>query len=183
MYYECTFKNIPQQLMNLARGNVHFISDAYNKRVLEMIEQNGYKLVVYDDAAFGKLSEIIKKKYPDYLRSFDKICKQRWGYMFNMMVMEKELFSSYCEWLFNILFELRKRLGEDGLTPFHSRYYGRISEIIFNAWLDEQVKIGKVKIDEIKEIPLIHMEKINWWKKGTSFLKAKFMGKKYSGSF
>lgn len=127
--------------------------------------------------------KIIKKKYPDYLRSFDKICKQRWGYMFNMMVMEKELFSSYCEWLFNILLELRKRLGENGLTPFHSRYYGRISEIIFNAWLDEQVKTGKVKNDEIKEIPLIHMEKINWWKKGTSFLKAKFMGKKYSGSF
>ena len=68
VYYECTFKNIPQQLMNLARGNVHFISDAYNKRVLEMIEQNGYKLVVYDDAAFGKLSGIIKKKYPDIIQ-------------------------------------------------------------------------------------------------------------------
>ena len=71
--------------------------------------------------------KVIKKKYPDYLRSFDKICKQRWGYMFNMMIMEKELFCDYCNWLFTILFELKNKLGEDGLTPFHSRYYGRIS--------------------------------------------------------
>ena len=36
---------------------------------------------------------------------------------------------------------------------------------------------------EIKEIPYVHMEKVNWWKKGTSFLKAKFLGKKYDKSF
>ena len=29
----------------------------------------------------------------------------------------------------------------------------------------------------------IHMEDINWWKKGGAFLKAKFKGRKYSGSF
>ena len=127
--------------------------------------------------------KIIAKQCPDYLDSFDKAVKQRWGYMFNMMIMERGLFNDYCSWLFDILFELKKRLGEDGLTPFHSRYYGRISEIIFNVWLLEQQKNGKIREAEIKEIPLIHMEKINWWKKGGAFLKAKFMGKKYSGSF
>ena len=117
------------------------------------------------------------------MNSFDNAVKQRWGYMFNMMIMERGLFNDYCSWLFDILFELKKRLGEDGLTPFHSRYYGRISEIIFNVWLLEQQKTGKIKSSEIKEIPLIHMEKINWWKKGGAFLKAKYMGKKYSESF
>lgn len=126
---------------------------------------------------------IIRKKYPAYIKSFDKICKQRWGYMFNMMIMEYDLFDSYCRWLFDILFELRDRLGEKGLTPFHSRYYGRISEIIFDVWLDEQINSGRIKTYEVKEIPLIHMESINWWKKGTAFLKAKFFGKKYEGSF
>jgi len=127
--------------------------------------------------------KIISERCPEYLDSFDKAVKRTWGYMFNMMIMERNLFSDYCTWLFDILFELRSRLGEDGLTPFHSRYYGRISEIIFNVWLDEQEKKGKIKKSEIKELPLIHMEKINWWKKGTAFLKAKFVGKKYSGSF
>jgi len=27
------------------------------------------------------------------------------------------------------------------------------------------------------------MENINWWKKGLAFLKAKFFGKRYEGSF
>ena len=126
---------------------------------------------------------IIAEHCPKYLESFDKIVKRRWGYMFNMMIMEKGLFDAYCTWLFDILFELRERLGEDGLSPFQSRYYGRISEIIFNVWLDEQIEAGCIKSIEIKEIPLIHMEKINWWKKGTAFLRAKFMGKRYEGSF
>jgi len=126
---------------------------------------------------------IIEEQCPEYLGSFDKAVKQRWGYMFNMMIMERGLFNDYCSWLFDILFELKRRLGEEGLTPFHSRYYGRISEIIFNVWLLEQQKVGKIKSSEIKEVPFIHMEKINWWKKGGAFLKAKFMGKKYSGSF
>ena len=127
--------------------------------------------------------KIISEKYPEFLNSFDKAVKQRWGYMFNMMIMERGLFDSYCAWLFDILFELKRRLGEDGLTPFHSRYYGRISEIIFNVWLLEKKQTGKISKYEIKEIPFIHMEKINWWKKGGAFLKAKFMGRKYTGSF
>ena len=127
--------------------------------------------------------KIIEEKYPVYVESFDIAVKRRWGYMFNMMIIESGLYNEYCSWLFDILFELKNRLGENGLTPFHSRYYGRISEIIFNVWLDEQEKTGRIQRSEVKEIPLIHMEKINWRKKGGAFLKAKFMGQKYSGSF
>ena len=127
--------------------------------------------------------KIIEEKYPVYVESFDIAVKRRWGYMFNMMIIESGLYNEYCSWLFDILFELKNRLGENGLTPFHSRYYGRISEIIFNVWLEEQEKTGRIQRSEVKEIPLIHMEKINWRKKGGAFLKAKFMGQKYSGSF
>lgn len=130
--------------------------------------------------------KVIEDRYPDYLNSFDKAVKQRWGYMFNMMIMERGQLDSYCSWLFDILFELRKRIGKDAensLDNFQGRFYGRISEIIFNVWLIEQKKNGKINSAEIKEIPLIHLEKINWWKKGGAFLKAKFKGQKYNGSF
>ena len=56
--------------------------------------------------------EIIGEQCPDYLNSYDKVIKQTSGYMFNMMVMERALFDSYCAWLFAILFELEKRVGE-----------------------------------------------------------------------
>ena len=129
---------------------------------------------------------IIEERYPEYVNSFDKAVKRRWGYMFNMMIMERGAFDAYCSWLFDILFELRTRIGkeaEESLDKFQGRFYGRISEIIFNVWLDEQLRDGKIKRAEIKEIPFIHMEEINWWKKGGAFLKAKFKGEKYSESF
>ena len=122
---------------------------------------------------------IIGERYPEYLGSFDKAVKRRFGYMFNMMIMERELFNDYCAWIFDILFELRKRLGEESLTPYQSRYCGRISEIIFNVWLLQQVKDGRLKPSEIKEIPIVMTEKVNWRKKGIAFLKAKYLGIKY----
>lgn len=127
--------------------------------------------------------EIIQKDYPSYLKSFDKIVKQTSGYMFNMMIMQRDLLDDYCTWLFDILFKAGEKINVGNENAFQGRFYGRISEIIFNVWLDEQIQSGKLKINEIKEIPCIHMEKINWLKKGTAFLNAKFLGKKYGGSF
>lgn len=127
--------------------------------------------------------QIISEKHPEYIVSYDKVVKHTYGYMFNMMIMEKTLLNQYCDWLFDILFELRNRIDMPELSSYQGRYYGRVSEIIFNVWLDYQINIGNINKDEIKEIPCIHMEKINWWKKGEAFLKAKFAGKKYDGSF
>ena len=127
--------------------------------------------------------EIIQEKYPEYLNVFDKVMKQTYGYMFNMMIMQKEYFDQYCAWLFDILFELQKRVDMPELSTFQARFYGRVSEIIFNVWLQYQLESGNLHSTEVMEIPCIHMEKINWIKKGGSFLKAKFFGKKYEGSF
>lgn len=125
--------------------------------------------------------KIIGKKYPEYLYSFDKTMNQRSGYMFNMYIMEKRLSDAYCEWLFDILFELEKEIDMPELSQFQGRFYGRVSEIIFNCWLNYQLE--KNPNLKVKEIGCLHMEKINWLKKGTAFLKAKFGHKKYEGSF
>lgn len=126
---------------------------------------------------------IIREKYPDYLKSFDKIVNQRYGYMFNMVIMQKKLLDSYCNWLFDILFELENRINEPGLSAYQGRFYGRIGEIIFNVWLEQNIREKNISKKEVCELPYIHTEKINWWKKGTSFIRAKFFGEKYEGSF
>ncbi len=130
---------------------------------------------------------IIGDIYPEYIANFDSVVKQTYGYMFNMMIMRKDLLDDYCKWLFDILFELKDRMAGNKemqeLSAFQSRFYGRVSEIIFNVWLDKKTETGEIKNNERKEIPVIHMDDINWWKKGTAFLKAKFTGKRYEGSF
>lgn len=126
---------------------------------------------------------IIREICPEYLVSYDKVLKRTYGYMFNMMLMEKQLLDDYCTWLFSILFELKKRVTMPELSGFQGRFYGRVSEIIFNVWLDYQLSTGKINKKEVMEIQCVHMEKINWWEKGTSFLKAKFLGVKYESGF
>jgi hypothetical protein len=90
--------------------------------------------------------------------------------------MKRKYFDEYCTWLFDILFELEKRVDVSSYDSFHSRFYGRISELLLDVWINTNNY-------SYKEVPVMSMEKVNWWKKGTSFLKAKFFGKKYGKSF
>lgn len=129
--------------------------------------------------------EIIKEIYPEYLDSCNEVYKRTYGYMFNMMIMEKRFFNDYCDWLFTILFKLEKRMQNkaNDLSFFQGRFYGRVSEILFNVWIDYQIKNGVIKKSEVKELSCIYMEKIKWGKKIISFIKAKFGHKKYEKSF
>lgn len=130
-----------------------------------------------------KTRSIISNQYPQYLQSFDKVVHRTSGYMFNMFIMQKDLLNEYCTWLFDILFELEHEVDVTGLSDFQKRFYGRISEIIFNVWLNYQIENGNVLKNEIRELPVIYMEKIDWTRKIFSFLKAKFTGEKYEASF
>lgn len=96
--------------------------------------------------------------------------------MFNMFIMKKEYFDKYCEWLFDILGKLEIRMQGKEYDSFHARFYGRVSELLLDIWLET----NNLKY---KEIPVMSMEKVNWIKKGGSFLLAKFTGKKYGKSF
>ena len=126
---------------------------------------------------------VIAERYPDYLEDFDAVAERTWGYMFNMMILRRDLLDAYCRWLFDILFALRGRVDASGLDAFQARFYGRVSEIIFNVWLRHQLRTGAIAPEELREIPCIHMEPVNWAKKGAAFLKAKFLDQKYDASF
>lgn len=137
----------------------------------------------HDKQHLDEARKIICKKYGEYISAFDSVMKQRSGYMFNMMIMKKELLNEYCEWLFDILFELKKCIETSNLSFYEGRLYGRVSEILFNVWLQYQMDTGKLGRNDIHELPYIYMEQINWRKKIISFLQAKFFHKKYEASF
>ena len=127
--------------------------------------------------------EVIAEHCPEYLPSFDRIMRRRYGYMFNMMIMRRDLADKYCKWLFDILFALSDKMGDTNLSFYQGRYFGRVSEIILNVWLDRQVSMSYIPKNRIRELPTVYTEKIEWYKKAASFLKAKYLGMKYEGSF
>lgn len=129
--------------------------------------------------------KIIAEVCPDYLDAFDRVMDRRSGFMFNMCVMERGLMDDYCTWLFDILFRLEEALKsqEAELSFYQGRFYGRVSEIIFNVWLEHQLETGALKQQDICELPCLYTEKVNWFRKGIAFLSAKFLHKRYENSF
>ncbi len=119
---------------------------------------------------------IIREKYPAYADAFEGLKKRTSAHMFNMMILRKDHLDAYCTWLFDILFELERRVDASAYDAFHARFFGRVSELLLDVWLSQQ------GLDMV-EVPVIGMEKTNWFKKGGSFLMAKFFGKKYDKSF
>ena len=114
--------------------------------------------------------EILSEKYPDYLPFYDDYMKLTTGHRFNMFIMKKDIFDSYCAWLFDILFELEKRLDITKYSQNDSRVFGFVSERLLDVWLEKNNV-------SFREVPCMFMEKQNWIIKGFNFLKRKFIGK------
>lgn len=134
-----------------------------------------YKHTMYIEP-LDKTRDIIAEKCPEYLNEFDRLHKRKSAHMFNMFIMKKDVLNDYCSWLFDILFELEKKVDNSKYDAFHKRFYGRVSELLLDVW------INKNKID-YKEVKVIDMQNVNWFRKGFAFLQAKFTGKKYGKSF
>lgn len=126
---------------------------------------------------------IIKQRYPQYLDSFDMVMKQKSGYMFNMFILERTLLNQYCRWLFDILFSLEDSVETQDLSFYQGRFYGRVSEILWNVWLRYQIENNYIQRNDVRELSYVYMESIDWKRKIYSFLRAKFMHKRYEGSF
>lgn len=120
--------------------------------------------------------EVLIEKYPEDKMFFDRVMNRKKGYMFNMFITDRVNFSAYCQWLFDILFELERRIDLTGYSVFEARVFGRISELLLNVWVEKQNY-------KIKEVPIIYIGKIDWRRKISSFLKAKFLKQKYDSSF
>ena len=56
------------------------------------------------------LKEVLEEKSPEYLDEFKALKKRTSAHMFNMFIMKREALDAYLSWMFDILFELEKRL-------------------------------------------------------------------------
>ncbi len=119
---------------------------------------------------------ILQRLSPKSILYWDSLMKKRSAHMFNMMIMKRDLFDAYCEWLFPILFELEKKIDPAQYDSFQARYLGRISELLFNVW----IKQNKLKT---KKLNTVFVEPVDWPLKIRKFLMAKFAKERYGASF
>lgn len=94
------------------------------------------------------LRQIIKKRHPEYMPAFEKTMdhsNKSVGY--NMFITQWKHFDAYSEWLFDILFEVERRVPPIN-EPIQSRIYGYMSERLINVFCEHHHL-------KIKSIPLI----------------------------
>lgn len=94
------------------------------------------------------MREVVADLYPEYIPSFDKIMYYGNKYSpYNMLVTSWEIFTDYSKWLFDILFEVEKRVHIESYTGYYSRLYGYMSERLLNIYLEKrQLKSKKIPI-------------------------------------
>lgn len=109
---------------------------------------------------------VISDIYPEYLVAYDARMKMRTSHMFNMFIMKKSLLDEYCKWLFNILFELERRLDISKYSNYDARVFGFVAERLLDVWLDKN-------FFKYKELPYIFMENEHRMKKVAGLIKRK----------
>jgi lipopolysaccharide biosynthesis glycosyltransferase len=78
---------------------------------------------------------VIKDKYPDfYFAALDEL-SSNYCFFMNLMVLKKELFYSYCEFLFGVLNEVEKKINLNNRDSYQKRVFGFLAERLSNIFV------------------------------------------------
>ena len=100
--------------------------------------------------------DVIKEKYPEFMSYANQYLAGHYTYLNNMYVMRKNIFSNYCEWLFDILKECDKRINYTNYSNEAIRTIGHLAERLLNIYL---LYLSDTKNYTIKELPTVYFMK------------------------
>ena len=76
---------------------------------------------------------------PEYLETFDKVMNEHYFYYANMIICKKKILDKYCEWLFEVMDNLEKKIDINKYKDnYQARVYGFISERLLQVWVQHQ---------------------------------------------
>lgn len=79
--------------------------------------------------------DVIKEKCPEYLDTFERLIHGSNTYFGNIFITSQTGYDRYCEWLFDILFEVEKRTDFTGYNGYQKRLFGFLSEFLQTVWI------------------------------------------------
>ena len=124
----------------IAKPNIHPLCGALNYKLLRI--SNDYDI----------LEKVIAEKYPEYWTSYYKVMYLNNKFSsYNMFIMRHDLFDDYSKWLFDILFEVEKRISISEY-PDQARVFGYMSEYLLNVFIHyHNLKAKKVPVLMIRD--------------------------------
>ncbi len=102
-----------------------------------------------------------------YRQAAERLKHRSWTHIYNMFLMRRDIFDGYCQWLFDILFQVEQQLDTSAYSAYDKRVFGFVAERLLDVYLEAN---GIA----YTECPVMFMEHQDWLKKGGSFLLRKF---------
>lgn len=130
----------------------------------------------FDGGQFDSTRMVLTRRCPEYVPAWDKLMAGKRAHLYNMFVMHSALVDDYCGWLFPLLEELEGMVDSSNMDAFQARWVGRVAERLLNAWVETNEL-------NVAEMATVSPEPVDWISKGSGFLAAKLLGKKYRRSF
>ena len=97
---------------------------------------------------FNVMKSVVLELNPNYKDVLNDILVQgNTMHNYNMFLLKWDQFTSYCEWVFPILFEIEQRIDISHYDEIQSRVFGYMAERLFNVWLNYNNL-------HIKEVPI-----------------------------
>lgn len=101
------------------------------------------------------VEEIVREKFPDYIASMEEYLSGSTCYFGNIYIMKREVFRSYCAWLFEILYEFDQKADLTGYSTQEMRVDGYLAERLLGIYYTYQKHVGILKL---QEYPRVHLE-------------------------
>ena len=167
LHYRRLFRATPEQIAAaleecpciLPKPRNYFIETTYSQYVH-----------AHHAADLDTTRAILAERHPDFLSAFDATMKSTRGHRFNMLVMRRPLLDAYCTWLFDVLFELERRLDISSYSSYDARVFGFVGERLLDVYVTAQNV-------PYAEVPVRNLESQHWPRKILNFLRRKFRGK------
>lgn len=152
------WKNSSNKYVGLCHYRRYFFSGVFRRLLLEPISERDLRQLEHGDVVvpnkryfrkscfddFGEFHDIkdlmsIRSilSYYDakYLPYCDIVFNRKWMYCYNMMIADKDIFNSYCSWLFPILHLFDNNYKHPYNDKYNQRVDGFLSERLFNIWI------------------------------------------------
>ncbi len=148
------WKNVRCDMVGICHYRRYFVEneDFLRREQIEQILEDHQIIVSYSESTdykdlkehYSKLHywkdmelcrQVLIEKYTDYADSFDLCMNTNLFTEGNMMIASWPVFDEYCSWLFDILFEVEKRIDISGYDTFQARVMGYLSERLLRVWI------------------------------------------------
>lgn len=150
------WKNVDCDIVGICHYRRYFSYDGElltGEYIEKLLKQDGYDIIlpasgrsdygnnlrhynkVHFPRDFAVLKEVLLEKHPEYERAWELFCGTNLASLANMIITKKEIYDEYCGWLFDILFEVERRVDISEYNTFQYRLFGYMSERLLRMWI------------------------------------------------